>query len=336
MGKNYWMVVDTVENFQTTRDLGYTVFGVGPRYKRRAQRMHPSDRVLFYVKTICKWTATATISSNSFEDHTPIWKSTHKGDDFMYRVKITADVTPVEDDYIDALLLAPSLEYIKRWVPEEWPMAFQDRLHLLPQKDFRLIEGEMKRNLSKRRRRPRQYGADGAPAEFPVPTQEAAEEEVSRAEPESRLLRPHRYGADRTPAEFPVPNQEAAGEEASRAEPESRLLRPDQDGADGAPDGSPVPTQEAAEEEASRAEPEFRLLRPYQDGADGASDGFPVPTQEAAEEGASKAEPEPRLLQPHQDGADGAPDGSPASTHEAAEEGESWAEPESELAQPES
>ena len=300
MGKNYWMVVDTVENFQTTRDLGYTVFGVGPRYKRRAQRMHPSDRVLFYVKTICKWTATATIASNSFEDHTPIWKSAHKGDDFMHRVKITADVTPEEDDYIDALLLAPSLEYIKRWVPEEWPMAFQDRLHLLPQKDFRLIEGEMKRNLSKRRRRSRQYGADRAPDGFPVPTQEAAEEG------------------------------------ASRAEPEFRLLRPDQDGADGAPDGFPVPTQEAAEEGASRAEPEFRLLRPDQDGADGAPDGSPVPTQEAAEEGEFRAEPEFRLLRPHQDGADGAPDGSPASTQEAAEEGESRAEPESELAQPES
>ena len=78
MGKNYWMIVETYENFQITKDMGSSLLGVGPKYKKRAQRMQPSDRVLFYIKNLRKWTATATISSHSFQDTTPIWKPIQK------------------------------------------------------------------------------------------------------------------------------------------------------------------------------------------------------------------------------------------------------------------
>ena len=42
-------------------------------------------------------------------------------------------------------MLAPRLEYVKRWPPENWYMAFQGNLHLLPKSDFLLIEEEMKK-----------------------------------------------------------------------------------------------------------------------------------------------------------------------------------------------
>ena len=51
-------------------------------------------------------------------------------------------------DIGDAMILGPRLEYVKKWLPENWPLAFLDRLHLLPQRDFRLIEGEMRRITS--------------------------------------------------------------------------------------------------------------------------------------------------------------------------------------------
>ena len=46
-------------------------------------------------------------------------------------------------DYIDGLKIGPGLEYVRKWSPETWPLAFWDRLHLLPQRDFKLLEGEM-------------------------------------------------------------------------------------------------------------------------------------------------------------------------------------------------
>ena len=162
------MVAESDENFRISRDLGFTLHGLGNKYRRRAQRMQPNDRILFYVTQLRKWTLTATITSRSFVEHKPTWNSSRRGDDYPYRVKMSPDIVLEEEDYIDARILAPSLEYLKRWIPEDWPLAFYDRLHLLSQRDFRLIEGEMKRHFSKRGGRVEQ----GRSAESPTPRQQ--------------------------------------------------------------------------------------------------------------------------------------------------------------------
>ena len=155
VGRNYWMFVESPENFEIIKEMGVTLFGMGPKYRQRAERMAPKDRVLFYVKGMRKWPATATISSTCFEDDSPVFKQSVRGERFTYRVKLTPNIVLDEPDYIDALLLAPSLHYLKRWVPEDWPLAFIDRLHLLPQRDFRLVEGEMQRIKPRGRELPR-------------------------------------------------------------------------------------------------------------------------------------------------------------------------------------
>ena len=165
MGRNYWMVVSPPEDFEVTKERGFGIFGVRARYRRRSQRMQPDDRMLFYVSGIRKWAATATVVSGSFEDRTPIWNSNHKSELYPYRVKLKPAVVLEEDDYINALWLAPSLEYVKRWAPEDWPLAFFDTLHLLPQKDFKLIENEMVRLTSDNRSYRRVNGVT-APVDF--------------------------------------------------------------------------------------------------------------------------------------------------------------------------
>ena len=78
-----------------------------------------------------------------------------------------------DDEYIDGLQLGPSLEYVKKWSPENWPLAYWDKLHLLPQRDFKLLEIEIMRikpgepgellpkNIGTRRKRsPRNYTAN--------------------------------------------------------------------------------------------------------------------------------------------------------------------------------
>ncbi|MCH8826450.1 MAG: EVE domain-containing protein [Chloroflexi bacterium] len=151
MGKNYWMMVASPEDFEITKEHGFTIYGVRGKYRRRAQRMQPEDRVLYYVKGLRKWTATATITSQFFEDHTPIWNVDGQGELYPFRVRTRPEIVLEEEDYIDALMLAPRLEYVKRWAPEDWPLAFFESLHLIPQKDFRLIEAEMTRIVGPRR-----------------------------------------------------------------------------------------------------------------------------------------------------------------------------------------
>jgi len=145
MGTNYWMFVETEENASITRGLGYKLFGMGPRYRKRAQRMQKSDRVLFYTRTTRNWTASATIKSECFEDDSIIWMPKSRPVDFKFRVELDPDYILDETQYLDGLQIGPGLEYVRRWAPENWPLAFWDKLHLLPQRDFKLLEGEMVR-----------------------------------------------------------------------------------------------------------------------------------------------------------------------------------------------
>ena len=152
VGRNYWMFVESPENFAIIKDMGVTLFGMGQRYKRRAERMSPGDKALFYVRGARKWTACATITSEYFEDDSPVFSDHNPDERFPFRVRMKPDIVLDETDYIDATLLAYRLDYVRRWAPEDWHLAFFDRLHLLPQKDFRLIEGEMRRAVNWRRR----------------------------------------------------------------------------------------------------------------------------------------------------------------------------------------
>jgi len=173
MARNYWMVVQTTEDFEISRQMGFTLHGLRFNQRRRAQRMEPQDSLLYYVSGTRKWSAIATVTSTYFEDPTPVWQTNGSGEEYPYRVKLEPALVLDEKDYIDALILAPRLEYLKRWPPERWPEAFVDTLHLLPQRDFRLIEGEMKRvhpkwkNKRQQRRQP-QSGARGRRRDFHV------------------------------------------------------------------------------------------------------------------------------------------------------------------------
>lgn len=143
--RNYWMVAVRPNYFEATRDRGFTVLGVGKAQRKRAQRMEIGDRVLFYVNERQIFPATATISSTYFEDETPIWPVAEGEEPYAWRVEIKPDVVLDEDHMVDARLVAPRMEYVRKWAPEWWPLAFQGLLHLVPKNDFLLIETEMEK-----------------------------------------------------------------------------------------------------------------------------------------------------------------------------------------------
>ena len=151
---NYWMITCNPENFRITRDLGFTVQGLKAQHRRKVQRIEPGDRILFYVYGIRRFTATAAATSSYSEDKTHTWKN-EGGTGWLYRVKIRPEVVLDESQYMDANQIAPRLEYVRRWTPEDWYLAFHGNLHLLPRADFILIEEEMKKL---------KYGRDYKPA----------------------------------------------------------------------------------------------------------------------------------------------------------------------------
>jgi hypothetical protein len=146
----YWMLVSSPENLRKTREHGFSIQGVKARHRRRVDSMRPGDRVLYYVTGRMAFAASVTVTSPLYEDHTPIWRSARREEDYPWRVHIRGDIVLEDLDWVTAKDLAFRLEYVRKWPPEHWTLAFQGHLHQLPQKDFALIEGELDR--SRRRR----------------------------------------------------------------------------------------------------------------------------------------------------------------------------------------
>ena len=107
--------------------------------------MVSGDRILFNEKGSRQFSATATMTSSSFEESTPVWKEDGTEELFPYRVSIRPSVVLPKTSGLEGHHIAPRLEYLKRWPTERWPLAFFPELHLLPRKDFELVEQEMQR-----------------------------------------------------------------------------------------------------------------------------------------------------------------------------------------------
>ncbi len=144
MPRNFWMITCSEENYNITRQMDFKRQGLKSEYRRKVQRVEKDDRLLYYVMGIRKFTATATVTQSYKEEDAGYWKNEGSAT-WPYLIEIKPELILDEEQYIEAGLLAHRLDYIRRWPPENWYMAFQGNLHLLPKGDFFLIEEEMKK-----------------------------------------------------------------------------------------------------------------------------------------------------------------------------------------------
>ncbi|MFI5284227.1 MAG: EVE domain-containing protein [Candidatus Dormibacterales bacterium] len=147
----YWMIVTSPDNFRKTRELGFSIQGLKTRHRRRVETMKVGDRVLYYVTGRMAFAATVTVASPMYEDHTPIWRSVRRDEDYPWRVHIRLDVALDEVDWVPAKELAYRLDYVRKWPPEHWTLAFQGHIHALPRTDFVILEDEIVRSARKRK-----------------------------------------------------------------------------------------------------------------------------------------------------------------------------------------
>jgi EVE domain len=147
----YWMIVTSPDNFTRTREHGFSIQGIKNRHKNRVASMHSGDRILYYVTGRMAFAATATVASPMYEDHTPIWRTDRREEDYPWRVHIRLDQILEEPEWVLAKHIAYRLEYVKKWPPEHWTLAFQGHLHQLPRADFGLLEDEILRLVKRQR-----------------------------------------------------------------------------------------------------------------------------------------------------------------------------------------
>ena len=145
MGRSYWAVVLTPENYSITKKKGFKLQGLKSTQKNKVRRIEVGDRMLFYITGLQVFAAVATVTSTFFEDTTKIWTSHDEQEVFPYRVNIESDFVLDEPEYIDAHQIVPRMDFVKKWIPEFWPLACVGDLHIIPKADLFLIEGEMER-----------------------------------------------------------------------------------------------------------------------------------------------------------------------------------------------
>src|SRR5207302_2284175 len=147
----YWMIVSSLENYRKTQERSFALQGLKTRHRRRAEMMKPGDRLLYYVTGRMVFTATCTLTSGMFEEHTHVWRSTRREEDYPWRVRITPDCVLDEGEWPPAKELAYRLDYVRKWPPEHWTLAFQGHIHALPRADFTVVEDEISRSSRRRR-----------------------------------------------------------------------------------------------------------------------------------------------------------------------------------------
>lgn len=150
---NHWIIVGSLENFHTTRAQGFIVQGIKSRHRKKAEQMKPGDRMTWYVTGVKAFAGTATITSEYYEDHTVIWKSTNKNrseEVYPYRFSIKADTVLDEAGFIDAEPVARQMTHVAKWPAANWTLAFQGNVHRVDAEDFRIIESAIQQAVTAR------------------------------------------------------------------------------------------------------------------------------------------------------------------------------------------
>jgi hypothetical protein len=142
-----WVIVGSIENFRVTREQGFTVQGIKSRHRKKAEQMRPGDRITWYVTGVKAFAGTATITSEYYEDHTPIWKSTNPKraeEVYPFRFGIKPDVVLDEDQFTPAEPVAKQMTYVSKWPAGNWTLAFQGNVHKIDDADFAKIEAAVR------------------------------------------------------------------------------------------------------------------------------------------------------------------------------------------------
>jgi len=141
----YWIVVGSEENMRIAEARGFDMFGFKSTRRAEVAGMKPGDRIIFYLTKIMKFGGIAEVTSDYYEDHEKVFSSEKKPkEDYPWRVKVKPVTVLTPEQYLDVREIGPTLDYVKRWPPEHWRLAFQGNLHEIPESDYKRIESLMR------------------------------------------------------------------------------------------------------------------------------------------------------------------------------------------------
>ncbi len=138
-----WIVVGSPENFEIAKSRGFDMFGFKSTRRRESAEMKPGDKIIFYLTGVMKFGGIVTITSDVFEDHSPVFKSEKKpGEDYPFRARTEPDRVLDKDQWLDVKDYATRLEMTARR-GEHWRLAFQGNLHKISQADYDMLSKDV-------------------------------------------------------------------------------------------------------------------------------------------------------------------------------------------------
>ena len=135
-----WLLVSAPENFETSRARGFDIAGMKSRHRKKAERVQPGDRVIYYMVGVKSDGGISEVTGTYYESDDHIWTSSKEGEEYPFRFPVKPLYIRDKDDYIPMVDLVPILEYPKRWPVANWTLAFQGNVHVLNDSDYKIIE----------------------------------------------------------------------------------------------------------------------------------------------------------------------------------------------------
>jgi hypothetical protein len=138
----YWIIVGSPDNFARTREHGFTVQGIKSRHRKKAERMKPGDKIVWYLTGVKAFGGVATITSQYFESHERIWQSgdpKKEAEDYPFRVQIAPEIVLEEAEWVQAEPIARAMDYVSKWPAKNWTLAFQGNVHSIGAGDYERI-----------------------------------------------------------------------------------------------------------------------------------------------------------------------------------------------------
>lgn len=134
-----WLLVSSPDNFETSRARGFDIAGMKSRHRKKAERVAPGDRVIYYLVGVKSVGGLSEVTGTYFEDETKIWESNKPGELYPFRFPVKLIYARDKGDYLPMESLVHTLTYPKRWPPQHWTLAFQGNVHVLSDDDYALI-----------------------------------------------------------------------------------------------------------------------------------------------------------------------------------------------------
>ena len=133
-----WILTGSPENYDTTRELGFTLIGMKERRRRMAESMLPGDRIVLYLTRVKAFAGSMRLVSDMFEDRAPVWPG-KPGNPDPYPWRFEAEPELVLDELLPAEEVADRLEHVRKWPAENWTLAFQGQLRTVSERDARVL-----------------------------------------------------------------------------------------------------------------------------------------------------------------------------------------------------